>query len=467
MSQLFEKIPDTLFSPVASANRRLYATLLIDLYPLFFDQIHADVFPSRETVLADIEQRVVSRALALQEEGDYEITETNPAAAIYRRLRDAGWFEEEQEGYRVQVTVPPAVALLWSGLMEIARPEKVFYGGMVLSIHNNLKQALAHPEEQALALRQAALEAKRFHQHLNSMIYGLKGLLESFAALDDHRAVLSGFFEQFVEHFLVQDYKRLTTRNNPFRFRQQILEAVRQLEFDTQCKQSLVAGYMAQSGEADTVAAEDAIDSDIDRLRRTFEQIDSHLDRINKYRAKVEARVADTVRYLDRTQPGMSAHLVRFCEKLAPSLVALNDDDPSLSFLPLINTAPLTMGSLFEPRRVKSPPEPRPLRKHSPDPAVRERQKRMRAYLDRRRIDPKRIVEYLEGQLGDRSRLAGSEMSISCVQDFIAFSHLRHLFHINGSGQWRRHYRIEPMDAMIDNSWLRCPGFVVHREGKA
>lgn len=285
--------------------------------------------------------------------------DSSPAATIYRRLRATGWLEEESEGYRVHVAIPPAVSLVWAALMEVARPDKVFYGGMVLSIHNNLRQALAEPQEQALALRQAALEAKRFLQHLNSMIYGLKGLLEKLGGLDDHRSVLSGFFDDFVEHFLVQDYKRLTTRNNPFRYRQQILEGVRELEFDVERKQTLVSGYMIQSGESESEAAWSAVNEDIDYLRRTFEQVDTHLGRINRYRSKVEHRVADTVRYLDRTQPGMSARLARLCQRLAPLVQNCNDED-RLDWLPLIEPPPLSLWSLYEPRRAQRPPEPQP-----------------------------------------------------------------------------------------------------------
>ena len=54
-------------------------------------------------------------------------------------------------------------------------------------------------------------------QHLNTIIYGLKGLLGDITGCDDHRRILSRFFDDFVERILVQDYKRLKTRNNPFR----------------------------------------------------------------------------------------------------------------------------------------------------------------------------------------------------------------------------------------------------------
>ena len=109
MTQLFDRIPDRLFSPLASANRRIYGALLLDLYPLFFDQIHADVFPSRDTVRQEIEERLAVMAAAWQEEPDASPvlapvpaptseSEVNPAAQAYRRLLAAGWIEEETEG---------------------------------------------------------------------------------------------------------------------------------------------------------------------------------------------------------------------------------------------------------------------------------------------------------------------------------------------------------------------------------
>ena len=466
MSKIFERLPDKIFSPLASQNRKIYASLLIELYPLFFDQIHPNIYPSRETVRFEIEDRLAAMKMEwLDEEDDFNLADSSPASTIYRRLRDIGWLDEEHQGYHVNVTIPPAVALLWSSLMEIARPEKVIYGGMVLSIHNNLQQALKSPNEQALALRQAAADAKRFHQHLNTMVYGLKGVLESFSELDDHRKMLSGFFEEFVEHFLVQDYKRLTTRNNPFRFRQKILDGIRHLEFNGKLQQVLVSEYIEQGGEPDSESAWKAVNSDIDRLRQVFEQIDTHLEHINRYRSKVERRVADAVRYLDRSQPGMSAQLTRLCEKL--EVVTHDDDDDEIyNWIPLISTSPLGMGSLYEPKKARTPPEPHPLKVKAASPELKEKQRLMRAYLDRRRIDPKRIISYLEQQLGQKQSLSGHAMNIQSVEDFIAFSHVRHLTYLGGAGNKQVLYSVELVEELIDNEWLRCPGFIVHRLSK-
>jgi hypothetical protein len=97
MNQLFDRLPDRLFSPLASANRRIYEALLLDRLPLFFDRIHSDVFLSRDTVRQEIEERLAVMAAAWQEEADALPVETltpepegNPAVQTYRRLDRRG-----------------------------------------------------------------------------------------------------------------------------------------------------------------------------------------------------------------------------------------------------------------------------------------------------------------------------------------------------------------------------------------
>lgn len=464
---LFDHLPDRLFSPLAGPNRRIYASLLLDLYPLFFEEVHRDVFPSRESVRHELEARLTELAVVWQNEADEDPLpagmDADAAARAYYRLKQTGWFEEEVDGYHTRVTVPPPVGALWAVLMEVARPESVFYGGMVLSIYNNIKNAVDHPEEQALAFRQAARDARRFLQHLNTMIYGLKGILGELKQLDDHRKILGQFFDNFVDRFLVQDYKRLKTRNNPFRYRQQILHMIQELDFDRERKQKLVRGFQAQSGENDSERAWQAINGDIDRLRTIFGQVDSHLMRVDRYRARVEQRVADTVRYLDRSQPGMATRIAELLKTIAkcPGLDDILAEE--LRVFPLLDAIPISSLSLRDRKRRRVPPEPRVLRQRRPDPAMVALQQAIREYLRRRRFSPEGIASYLDAQMGNAKNMEGGKMQIETVEDFIAFAHLRYLEYLPGMQRLRKRYRVERQEGWIDNPWLRCSRFVVHR----
>jgi hypothetical protein len=54
-------------------------------------------------------------------------------------------------------------------------------------------------------------------------------------------------------------------------------------------------------------------------------------------------------------------------------------------------------------------------------------------------------------------------MTIASVEDFIAFTHARHLNYLPGAGRLRQAYRIETREGLIANDWLRCPDFAVWR----
>lgn len=472
---LFSRLPENLFAPLAGPNRAVYSEVLLSLYPLFFEHEHQDVFPSRETVRAEIEERV-ARMVRLQwatEEGEDPVDEEGVlgmpaqlAQRVYRRFVQTGWLEEEQEGYRVRVVVPPDVGTLLGTLVEITRQQRVFYGGMVLSIYNNVRNALEDPESQALAFREAARDAQRFSRHLNNMVYGLKGLLQQVADLVDRRLVLGHFFEDFVERFLVADYKRLKTRNNPFRFRARILSMLRDVQFAPQLKARFHAGYQEQLGIGDPESAWRELERDLRMLSAVFEQVDGHLERIDRYRYRFERRVADTVRYLDRTLPGMAPRCAQLVERLGQVLAPDSNEGEWLrEVLPLARPLPLGVPSLRPPSVSRQPPKPGAIQTRSVDPAILARQKALRAYLSRRRVDVGHIVAYLERHLGDQDQIIAEALTVESVEDYIAFSHLRRLHHLGPAGRRAaRRYHVQVEDEQMENAFVRCPRFTVRRE---
>ena len=54
----------------------------------------------------------------------------------------------------------------------------------------------------------------------------------------------------------------------------------------------------------------------ITRIIRIFESVDQRLAAIDDFRYQLEKRVADTVRYMDKTTPGMAARLSRLIAEL-------------------------------------------------------------------------------------------------------------------------------------------------------
>lgn len=463
---IFGHLPGTLFAPLAGPNRQVYADVLGALQPVFFDRDDEEIFPARDTVRLSIEEAVARMArLQWVEEDESErelpLSDAGYAYRIYRRLVACGWLEEEAEGYQVRVVVAPAVAELWHALVEIKRQERVFYGGMVLSIYNNVKGARQAPREQALALREAARLARQFQHHLNAMIYGLKGLLRRAEVLSDRALLLSSFFDDFVQDFLVGDYKRLKTANNPFHYRGRILQLVNEVRFDETQRQAFTDGYQEHLELRDWGRAEAILHQDLLTLAHVFSHVEQHLARLDRYRARFEQRAADAIRYMDRSLPGMAARLNRLLERFGERLPAAGGEEGEWEVVQLARPLPIGDTSLYQPREARRPPEPVLLRERVPDPRRLELQKAFRDYLARRQVRPADIVAYVERHLGDGDAVEGAALRIESVEDYVVFSHLRRL--TMGGKAARTGLRVERLEGWMDNGWVRCRGFRVVR----
>jgi hypothetical protein len=463
---LFNKLPGDIFLPLSGQNRQVYQSVLLELADLFFDEDLIDPFIPRDLVRSCIENAVVRLGVRRWEsEADEETTAEPPRSTaeytnrIYRRLVQTGWLEEEQKVYRTHVLLSPSVSYLLRALTSIARLEKRNYGGAVLNVLSSLEAAISDPVGRGITLAEAAQTAADFSAHLTDMMLGLRELKLNLSACNNPQEIVRGFFDRFVEQILVSDYKTLKTRNNPFRFRRQILSMVRNLQFDPLTLQQLAEHYQLQL-ELPYELAQAQVHQHINRIIRIFESVDQRLAAIDEFRYQLEKRVADTVRYMDKTTPGMAARLSRLIAALAK--------------LPEERIAPLTTldevgfispASVRAPLRRRVAAQPRIITQKAIDPAVLERRRLFKEWKERREVDVDRIETYLESQFAGRDRLRASDFHIGTIEEYICFSYVRHLNSLGKKAQrMRQRYRIQFEDDYVNVSGMvECRGFVIHR----
>lgn len=469
MAVIFAHLPDSLFGPLAGPNRQIFAVVLARLHDLFYGGPASATLPSKESVRSEIEDAIAAHAMRewVPEEDDDVIPEVPANTAgnawrAYRRLLRCGWLEEEVDGYQARVIMPPDIGRLLTVLIDIANQRSRLYGGMVQSIHNNIRQVCENPAAQAAALNEAARLAHDFSLHLRSIAYGLRELGRALRDIRDPRKLLGSFFADFVERYLIADYKTLHAQENPFRYRAEILRMVHELRFSTAAKEILPPAYQRLGIAGLPGDALLRVDGDLQTLLSVFEEIDEHLSRIDTFRSALERRVAESVRYLDKTRPGMAARLANLVGRLG-SL-----DDRDFSVLPpsqgMLRATPLSTRSLRSPVNAKRPPEPQRLRTRVTDPSAKELQQRIREYLRLRQVDSRRIENYLERQMASKREVTAAELPVETVEDFVAFAHLRHLKHLSVAGSRLYHrYELRLHESFIENSWLRCRDFTIRR----
>ncbi len=426
---LFQKLPDDLFLPLSGQNRQIYQVVLLSLADVFFDEDLIDPFVPKDLVRSTIEDTVIRmgirRWVPEEDDGEEQVelprSSSEYASRIYRRLVATGWLEEEQRVYRTYVLLSPAISFLLRTLVSISKLEKRSYGGAVLNVLSSLEAAINDPAGRGITLAEAAQTASDFSAHLTDMMLGLRELKINLSQTNNPQEIVRNFFERFVEHILVSDYKTLKTKNNPFRFRRQILSMLRELQFDTY-KVELLAKHYQEQYETDYHDAEGRVHQHINRIIRIFESVDQRLATIDDFRYRLEKRVADTVRYMDKTTPGMAARLSRVISEVS------RRDGREIPRLDTLDTVGyISERSLRAPVRRRVQAEPRVIKQAEIDPRVLELRRLFKEYKERREVTPDRIEAYLERNLIGRDVIKANEFIIETIEDYICFSYVRHL----------------------------------------
>lgn len=471
---LFNKLPDNIFKPLAGPNRHIYQNVLLSLYPVFFDENEAeDFFPRKSSVIDEIEEtlgRIERLQWFSENNDDPEEIDTFPSVPrcadyMYSRLLKTGWLEEDQDGYNKSVVMPPIVSALLAALIDISRNQKKSYGGTVLGILVQIEAAINNPIEMGQLFIEAFDNTRKFNSHLTSIIYGLKDIQTQIVASRAPQEILSTFFDDFVTNILIADYKTLQSENNPFRFRTKILEHLRLLQgrWETAVR---IAKHYEERYALPEVAARSLLMDHTRYLLRSFELVDRRLSKIDQFRARLEDRVAETVRYLDKTSPGIRTKIAAVLDKIG---VMAEETPENLKLLPsphgLLTHHILSPKSIRIVSRRRQPITSQILRESSVSPEVAARSRALIEYMTRRRITPAKIVEYIERHMADKEMITADELVIESVEDYIAFTHIKRFSKMASN----RHahptrYVVTETSENCTNQWLESRGFIVHKK---
>lgn len=471
---LFDKLPDRIFRPLAATNRRFYAALLLHLYGTTFDSV-GDT-PTVTALIAEIgdfierhttpetqfdangeEAEEGVQRLALREAKGQDVRRYT----AYNVLKDTGWLIELRDRYRKLVDLSPEGRLLLREIHRIATGDTRSYGGVVLNVLGNLNEAIVHPDERSEHIRNAWQFSRDFIQHLRTLSAQMRRIEDEIVNQDDNRAFFKAFFAEYVSQYLITDYKTLRTRNNPFRFRVNILDRVRQIEGDTLLVPRLAAGYVRGGRAAGVSEAEETIRRELAEVYRTFDNIDRHLDIIDETQSRIERRVHTVIRYMDRDDGGLLDRATNALRALGACALALDGTVETNGHI-LRPERLLGEDSLYQQRPTRQDIGRTRLRETPPDPAVIAFEEAKEEYARRMTVTPQRVAAFLDRILDGKARVMASEIVIDNVDDFVVFQRLRET-DIMFDGLLSSRFQIERSTTATENEWLKFADFAISR----
>lgn len=453
---LFDVLPPDLFKPLAAPAKRLYSDLLLHIFHETFEP--SAEAPRRADVLRAIEAFLAAREF----EGEEDLPAGKPeerARALYDRLVETGWMVEHRDRYLRVVDLDPEAAGLLHLLSRIERGETRSYGGAVLEVLSGLEGAAAHPDERSEALRNALRGAEDFMGHMRTVAVSLRQAEERILRQPSLRAIFRQFFGDFVERHLIRDFKTLQTVDNPFRFRTAIIRQATEMIENRALLSTLGVAYGREGRVAPGRDGEEEIREELSRIVHVFEAAERHLDSINATVARIERRMVNAARHMDRIAGGSTSDLVE-----ALRLVAARTEEGEVAVAPVLLPRILPLGPphVPAPRRDKPPVASVPLRDLPPDPAAVLYARAKDEYVRRTRVTAPVLSAYVERVLAGRSEVRARDVTLSSVDDFVAFQRLRELPSIFG-GLLSKRYEIEFLEDRCANRWIACQDFVIRR----
>jgi hypothetical protein len=283
-SLLFERLPERLFSPLASQNRHRYWALLCRLYQKRFGP-DAPLPPStgypKKTIVQDIIEALEFEEIWESEDSD-DVSNCQidiRANAIFNRLYECGWFCIDEPRFEKKVTMQPLVRQFLTMLILFAETGPVFVSGKILSIDVNL-QLVIDGNATGDSLTEAAEQTRNLLEHVRNTGTNIRDLMESL----HHNISTDQYLEQFIigyiERVFIGDYRELRTKDHPLSKRAQIIYRIEDIRESHAHRQRLIAWYESNHSPRDTKKAERLFERDLNRIKE-LQRIDEYLDRLD------------------------------------------------------------------------------------------------------------------------------------------------------------------------------------------
>jgi hypothetical protein len=384
----------------------------------------------------------------------------NRAHIAYRRLIETGWLVEHRDRYRRVVDFDGHARIILQLLLDIKAGRTRSYGGEVLGVLSNLEAAQSDPQRKSEGVRNAAKSARSFMNHLRSVASAMRTIEQEISATTELAPLFRRFFDDFVSEHLVEDYKRLHTDANPFRFRVQILEVCEQMLGETLILDSLADGYVVEGRAASVTEGRATIEEELRTIARAFDALDEHLEIIDAVNRRIEVRVRNTVRHMERINDAHTEDVAAAMQVLGRLAVTTVPPGP----LPILHDAiPFGQAHLFQNARKRTPPERKPVKKTRPDPAFLAFHEALAGYRERMRITPDKVQAYLARAMQGRQEAHAADLPIATLDDFIVFERLPLLRWMEDE-ELTRSFLVHTIEgSLFSNPWISCPDFVVRR----
>lgn len=457
---MFHIIDEHFFVPLASPNKVVYWECICKLFSVMDHQLSFGV--ERDVLVEELQYYFEqTQAAELSGEDVEGKSARDKANWMLRKLENCGWIDiETDKSYVQRVNFKEYAVKVIRTLLEIAEGKQIEYQGYIYTIYSLVRSSTDNPGIVLLSIV----------ENTDMLITGLKNLSSSIKHYIDELTryktpaeIMNVLFHDYIENIVDKAYHRLLTSDNVSKFRPEIIE---RLESKSRSRSYVekASKELADIREISREEAEELVYHYIHQVIDAFHNMDEILSEINRKNTQYQRAAINRAKFYLIGGEDVRGQIKEILSGMNEEINRENMDLGGIYRIEFIDelvriysVAVLDEKSLYTPIEGKKAFEPEKISEEQPDQAFRN--EKMRRMLEKlaRVLNPEKVNNYVEEQLGDRQKMLASELPLENTDDFVKMIYIR-LY-----GQRKNMKYTIAVKEMIQKGGYQFTDFTIHR----
>lgn len=342
---LYDVIPENLFSLLASKNKGLYVKTLFVLLEAFKQHLKISKDELVSMIISRLDDDILAADFSDEELLESEYSTSGKAHFLIRRLKSVGWILIETESdFKEYVTVPGFSYKIIQLLYDISNVSEAENFAYVYSTYSSLKNAddTRDAYEMITALNDGADRTEKLVESLKSVYHSITYYNQQLIDTLNVNNVLHSHYEIYQEEIVSRILKPLKIKDSVPKYKMPIQLILKKWLIDENAVEEMIE-YAASNQKIDVDEYRADILKKIYYIMETYDNLEkdfiSVIDNKNRQYTKATTQKIDYLINSDQTVKGNLLTLLKYIsnEKYSEKVCGLLEDSFELYELSFIN----------------------------------------------------------------------------------------------------------------------------------
>lgn len=342
---LYDVIPENLFSVLASKNKWLYVKTLFVLLEAFKQHLKISKDELISMIISRLDDDIIAADFSDEELLENEYSTSGKAHFLVRRLKSVGWILIETESdFKEYVTVPGFSYKIIQLLYDISNVSEAENFAYVYSTYSSLKNAddTRDAYEMITALNDGADRTEKLVESLKSVYHSITYYNQQLIDTLNVNKVLHSHYEIYQEEIVARILKPLKIKDSVPKYKMPIQLILKKWLVDENAVEEMVR-YTASNQKIDEDEYRTDILKKIYYIMETYDNLEKDfinvIDNKNRQYTKATTQKIDYLINSDQTVKGNLISLLKYIsdDKYTEKVCGLLEDSFELYELSYIN----------------------------------------------------------------------------------------------------------------------------------